>query len=172
SSEGFRRSSKGYILTFGTSFDLGGLITGEASLGVEQQFFDDSQFGTGTNPIANISALWNPTGLTSVIGNFTYDFAPSLSGSSPGYWRTLGTLEVDHELRRNVVLIGLADFIHRDSVNSDTFSNAFGLGVGGRYLIDNGLALDARYRFRKQSGNGSNSDYTNNTIFVQLRKTF
>jgi hypothetical protein len=172
SSGGLDRSSKGYIFTFGSSFDLGGLITGEASLGVEQQFFNASQFGTVTNPIANVHLLWNPTGLTSVIGNATYDFVPTLSGSSPGYWRSFGTIEVDHELRRNVVLIGEADFIHRDFVESEGFSNAFGLSAGARYLIDNGLNLDARYRFRKQSGNGSNSDYTNNTVFVQLRKTF
>jgi hypothetical protein len=172
SDNGFERSSKGYIATFGSTFDLGGLITGEASLGVEQQFFDDSRFGTVTNPIANLNLLWNPTGLTSVIGNATYDFVPTLSGSSPGYWRSLASIEVDHELRRNVVLIGETDFLHRDFVESDGFSNAFGFSLGARYLIDNGLNLDARYRFRKQSGNGSNSDYTNNTVFVQLRKTF
>jgi hypothetical protein len=171
-SNGFERSSKGYILTFGSSFDLGGLITGEAAIGVEQQFFDDSRFGTVTNPIASLNVLWNPTGLDSVLGNATYDFVPTLSGSTPGYWRSLVSVEVDHELRRNVVLIGEADFLHRNYVNSDSFSNAFGVSVGARYLIDNGLNLDARYRFRQQSGNSSNSDYTNNTVFVQLRKTF
>ncbi|MFO1057135.1 MAG: outer membrane beta-barrel protein [Dongiaceae bacterium] len=172
SDNGFRRSSKGYILTFGSTFDLGGLITGQAAIGVEQQFFDDSRFGTVTNPIANLNLLWNPTGLTSVIGNLTYDFVPTLSGSSPGYWRSLASIEVDHELRRNVVLIGQADFIHRDFVESNGFSNAVGLSVGARYLIDNGLNFDARYRFRLQNGNGDNSDFTNNTVFVQLRKTF
>jgi hypothetical protein len=172
SSDGFQRSSKGYILTFGSTFDLGGLITGSAAIGVEQQFYDDARFGTVTNPIANLNLLWNPTGLDSVIGNLTYDFVPTLTGSSPGYWRSLASLEVDHELRRNVVLIGEVDFLHRDYVESNQFSNAVGASVGARYLIDNGLNLDARYRFRYQQGNGSNSDYTNNTVFVQLRKTF
>jgi hypothetical protein len=169
---GFRDSSKGFALTTGADFDFDGVITGRLEVGYEQQTYDDSQIGTTAGPLVNLDVLWNPTQLTSVSGSFNYEFVESINNASPGYWRSLVTVGVTHELQRNLLLNGQLELLHREFVNSSGVENQLGLTVGGRYFIDNGLTLDAHYLFRVQDEVNGSHDYVKNAIFIQLRKVF
>jgi hypothetical protein len=170
--DGYRDSSKGFALTVGSDFDLDGVITGRIAVGYELQAYDDSRMGTPAGPVFNLDVLWNPTLLTSVTGAASYEFEETIDGASPGYWRAYVSAGVTHELRRNLLLLGRIEYVNRDFVNSSEIDNQFGVTLGGRYLIDNGLTLDSNYLFRIQDSTKHSSNYRKNAVFIQLRKVF
>ncbi|MEI6987358.1 MAG: outer membrane beta-barrel protein, partial [Rhodospirillaceae bacterium] len=98
------RDSGGYRLNVGTSFDLGGVTTGEVFVGYLDQSYnsgilrDIGGFGFGG------SLLWNPTGLTSITVNVSRNVEETTDATASGFISTVSSVNVDHELLRNVIM--------------------------------------------------------------------
>jgi hypothetical protein len=101
---------------------------------------------------------WFPTELTTVTFNANrYAFDPGLLvGSSAAF--TGGSVRIDHELRRNVVLFGegrLSSVEFQDVDRTDD-TNEFSVGVG--YKFNKRVRLDASYTFRNFDSSGRDGD--------------
>jgi len=169
---GFQRESTGYRADLGATADLGGLFYLDASIGYQSQDYDDARFGTVDSPVATASLLWNPTRLTSVRAEGSYEFVESLTTGTPGYWRSLYTLRIAHELPYDFLVIGRLILQERDFERINRDDDTYGADIGLRYRIDRGLFLDAEYRFREQDSNLATAEYTRNLVLLQIRRTF
>ena len=63
---GFARSSNGRTARVGSTFELGRLITGEASIGYTTRSYEDARLQDAKGLLAAGSLIWRPTGLTTV----------------------------------------------------------------------------------------------------------
>lgn len=171
-SNGFRRESDGYRADLGATADLGGLVRADASIGYQEQSYDDPRFGAPGSLVGNLGLLWNPAASTSVRGEGAYEFVESLSTGTPGYWRSVYSVRVAHELTRDYVVIGRLILQERDFERTNREDTVYGADIGLRYRIDRGLFLDAEYRFREQESSTATGDYTRNIVLLQLRRTF
>ncbi len=170
---GFQRSSNGYRAELGATADLGGLIFADVAVGYQEQKYDDSRLGTPGDFVWSGSLLWNPTRLTSVRAETRKEFSESFNTGSPGYWRTLHTLTVAHELRFNLVAFVRGVYQTRDFDKLPREDEVIGGDIGLKYRLDRGLFLDGEYRYRDQdTKNSSSSGYSRSLALVRVRKTF
>ncbi len=169
---GFQRDSTGVRAEAGITMDLGGLVFADLSAGFQRQDFDDARFGTVQRPVFGAALLWNPTGLTSVKAEARYDFIESFNNPSPGFWRTIYGIGVEHELRRDLIALGKLSLTDRDYERLDRSDLLYGVDAGLRYRVDRGLFLEGEYRYRQQDSNAANADYYRNIVFARVRRVF
>ena len=100
---GFDRTSDGYELVTGVALDYIGITRGQFFIGYRKQDYVD--------PLPDISATifgidldWKPSELTSVEFDVNRDFGETTLFAYSGYVSTLTSINVDHELRRNILL--------------------------------------------------------------------
>lgn len=170
-SGGFRRGSDGYRAEVGATADLGGLIFADASIGYQEQAYDDARYGSPSSPVGKVSLLWNPDRLTSVRLESIYEYAESIDNNSPGYWRSLTSLRLAHDFGFDVLGFGRLSYQDRDFEGVSRETQIYGIDLGVSYRIDRGLFLDAEYRHRQQESS-TNSDYGRNLVLLQIRRTF
>lgn len=171
-SAGFRRESDGYRAEVGGTADLGGLVFADVSVGFQEQSYDDARFGSPSSPVGKANLLWNPDRVTSVRLESSYEFVESFDSGSPGYWRTLSTLRLAHEIAYDWLAIGRLVYQERDFERTSRNDDIYGFDLGLSYRIDRGLFLDAEYRHREQESSAPNSDYERNLVLLQIRRTF
>jgi hypothetical protein len=183
---GVNRSSDGYDIRGGIAWNITGVITGDLFLQYINQDYDDpllsdiSGFGLGAN------LDWTPTRLTSL--NFTFSNTPqdtTLRGAS-GYYSSLYSLRIQHELRRNLLLNARVSYtdneyeykyiiepyddpdgppVEQQVLTGTTITRA---GIGLSYLISRHFYLSGGYTYEKQDANISENRYTTNRFFITL----
>jgi hypothetical protein len=167
-SDGINRDSQGYDVVGGASFDLTGLLFGEAFAGVRQRFFEDSQFETATSPVVGATLTWIPTGLTTVALKVDNAFIESTDINSSGYNSTGIGVTVDHELLRNLILSAGAGFRYDDFEGISREDKFFTGSAGASYLMNRWLSLGARYTYSNRNSNEAGNDYDRNLISLLL----
>lgn len=170
--DGFARGQRNYAAMVGATFDLGGLIAGEARAGYERYNFDDVRLGSVDSPLADLTLAWNPTRDTTVTGVVGYAFVPSFVLGSPGFHRVRASLRVAHDFSASVLALGRVFYEDRDYSDLSRSEQVFGLDLGVIYRLDRGLFLEGQYLFRNQSGDNGGASYTRNILLIQARKVF
>ena len=169
--DGFQRSSIGYAVTAGVALDLGGITFGELGVGYMSRSYDDIRFGTVHGVTANAALTWNVTPITTVRLNGQRTIEETINFGSPGFISSLGTLSIDHELLRNLLLNANGGINYNDYQlipRRDTI--AFG-GVGATYLMNRNMNLSVKYSYRNQDSNvtvPTPLSYSQNLALVRL----
>jgi hypothetical protein len=165
------RSSDGYDFATGVALDLGGILFGEAYVGYLQQFYDSNDFNTLGGVNFGGSLTWNVTTLTTVTSRLTRTVETTTFEDSPGVLSTLGEVQVDHELLRNLILNGTFSVVHDDYQDSGRNDNYYIGGIGARYLFNRNIYGSLGYNIIRRSSDdeedGTN-DYTQNVIRIGL----
>lgn len=99
---GFRRDSDGIAVTGGAAFALTRFLTGEISAGLQHRSYVDPRLPAITAPLLNAAVIWSASPLTTVrLNALTSVFETAVPGSS-GALAQVATLEVQHDLLRNL----------------------------------------------------------------------
>jgi hypothetical protein len=178
--------SEGTILAVGSSFDLSRLITGEAEVGTEQNKY--KTLGTKeSNTYYRSNVVWSPTPLTTVTGKLSRRTREAVAAGTAassvgtgGVLSTTGSVTVDHELLRNVLLTAsvsrtrdafngkivtgmVISNINREDTRDDVSAKAV-------YYISNRVAFNGEIRHEKLDSSGVNAGrtYKNNVVRVGL----
>ncbi len=172
---GYARSSDGYNLRGGVSWDQTGVLVGDLYVIYLQQDYDDPRFGNidGWGLGANLD--WTPTELTNV--NVQFRNAPqetTVVGAS-GYYSSLYSARVQHELRRNWLLNARVSYTDNNyevignapnTVLNDTQVTRAGAGVS--YLFNRNFYISGGYVYEKQAANLSRFEYKTNRWFLTV----
>lgn len=166
--DGYARSSRGYSATTGIAIDLGGITFGEIGVGYMSRSYDDSRFGVVGGPTANASITWNATPITTVklIGQRTIE--ETITFASSGFIANQVTASVDHELLRNLILNAAASYTYNDYQKNPRKDTIYGGTVGGTYLLNRYVALNAKYSYRDQTSTASLVAFTQNLALVSI----
>ena len=171
--DGEQRSSDGYNLNGGVSFDITGLITGDLYLAYSSQSYDDAGF-KDVNGFGIGAALdWQPTKLTDVSFNFSNTPQETTQAGTSGYFSSVYSVRAQHELRRNLLVNVNYSFADNDyqlngnpSNNSMKNTQVARAGLGLNYMINKNLSLSGGYSYQKQSANSSLFEYQSNRWFL------
>jgi hypothetical protein len=161
---GARRDSNGFRADVGGRVDLTGVTYAEFAIG----YLDQEYQAPGLTPIsgvdANAKVVWNVTQLTSVTFNAlrtaqdANTTALAQNGNpvtSAGYLRSVVGVAVDHELLRNVLLHGEANFENDDYQGFDRSDNRYDIGAGARYMFTRNLYVGAAFTYTNRSSSGT-----------------
>ncbi len=142
-------------LLAGLDYDGGGLWRYRALVGYEVRTFTNNAYKTIQAPVVEATAIFTPSGLTTLTGTVSRRIQDSSSESTVGYTETAARLTIDHELRRNVLLHGQGG-VYLDSFNQNQGNQVlYSAGVGATWLVNRNIRLAATYAFTTRQSNSS-----------------
>jgi hypothetical protein len=166
---GLQRSSDGLGARAGSTFELTRLVTGEASAGYMTRKYEDERLSDLRGPLVDGAVIWSATPLTTVrLRGGTQLGETSIVGSS-GALISRATLEVQHDLRRNLSLIGSATLAETDYRGIDLREEGFAGTARLEYRLTRSVALRASFTHERLKSTDPSSDYTANVYLVGLR---
>lgn len=168
---GASRGSTTYQVLGGSRFELPFGARGEIGLGYVNGTFKGAQYGNFSGLAVSSRVLLFPTDLTTVTIAARRSVNDAGTINSTGYISTTGSIQVDHELLRNVVL-GASLQYERDTFNGvDRRDGRFGAAASVEYRLNRALSLRADYDFIDLSSRGSESfrSFSRNRASVGIR---
>ena len=137
--------------------------------------FDSDTLGSidGINFGANL--LWNMTGLTSVRGTVRREIEETTvlglneagdSVFSSGMVTTLISAEVEHELRRNLLLNASLSYTAQSFARTTRDDNILGGKLGVKYLLNRNFNMNAGYKYDYRDTNIQGQDYDRHSFMV------
>jgi hypothetical protein len=166
---GFRRSSDGVGARAGTTFEITPILTGEASAGYMTRDYEDVRLRELRGPIADGALIWAPTPLTTVRLRGTTEIGDTSLEESNGVLFSRATLEVQHDLRRNLSLIGSVTVSEADYRGIRLREEGFEGSVKLDYRLTRSIALRASFTHERLKSTEPGDDYTANVFLVGLR---
>lgn len=171
---GYQRSSDGYDLRGGVAWNMTGVLTGDLFLQYVSQDYDDPRFNKvdGFGIGANLD--WTPTELTSVSVKFANTPQETTQLGASGYYSSLYSARVQHELRRNILVNARFSYTDNEyeydnpAAGSLRDTQVTRAGAGLSYLLNRHLNLSGGYVYEKQDANENYFEYKTNRFFITL----
>jgi hypothetical protein len=167
------RDSEGYTVAAGVDFELQSLIRGDIAVGYLNEDKKDDFFADVDGLSLDARVQWFPSRLTTVTFTGSRRVADTGVFESPSALATSYRAEIDHELRRNLIVsahAGFTDYEYQEIDRTDEMSN---IGVAAKYKMNKRLHLDAFARHLSWDSSGANvafvPSYGIDLIGVELR---
>lgn len=165
---GFQQDSTGWGISIGTEVDFTGLLFGEASVGFIRRDYDDGDLDDINGPGASVNLTWNVTTLTSILFDASSAIVETTQFGASGNLRSTAGVEVQHELLRNLILIGRLGFQRDDFEGIDRTDHTFRARASARYLLNRNLSLDGGYEFATRDSDVRGADYDRHILRIAL----
>lgn len=174
---GPQRNSDGWEAVVGAAFDITGTSEGEVFVGYVEQNYDSNSLENLDAFTFGASMLWNPTGLTSVRGSIARTVQETIAVEvvngfvtpASGILATSFNLQLEHELKRNVLLKGTAGYSKSDFLNTSRSDDNFNASLGTSYLLNRNFSLDATYSFSGRNTTEAGQDLKRHLFMVGLK---
>jgi hypothetical protein len=173
-----RQDYEDAALLAGLDYEVSSAIRLHVLAGYQIRSFDSSAYQTIQSPVAEASAVWTPTRLTTVTADVTRRIADSADDTVGGLTETAGRLRVEHEYLRRVLLLGTASIVY-DSYRDSQDQTLYRAGLGSTYLLNRQVGLTLSYDFvARESRSGAlvgtvpiGGSYTDHRFILQVRLT-
>ncbi|MFD0938079.1 outer membrane beta-barrel protein, partial [Methylobacterium trifolii] len=168
-STGVQRDSDGVGVTAGASFNLTRFLTGEVSAGMQHRSYVDRSLRPIEAPLLNASLIWQASPLTSLrLGSVTAVSETTLPGSS-GVITKATTLEMQHDLLRNLSIVVGGAYLTNDYQGSTIRDTGFSATARLDYRFTRWLTLRGTYLYQQIDSSVSGASFRDNTFLLGLR---
>jgi hypothetical protein len=169
--------SLGYRIDAGLQILPSGVAYGEIYVGYLSQVFHTPSLGSISAPDAGGQMVWNVTRLTTLTFTGLRTVVQSnsaISGTGSGYLASSGTMNVDHELLRNLLLNASVGYENDAFQGVSRNDNVFSAGAGVKYLLNRNLYLGGSFSYlqRISSGTMPGAPYSQNILMLRLSTQF
>jgi len=166
---GVARSSRGYAVRAGVSFQDAPIWKGEIAIGTRQEKVDDPALATLHALTVDGSLVWSPTELTTVTTDLSTGFNPSTDPASPGSVVYSGSVDLAYAWRPNVTfdLTGSAEYEHFVGLAETDWT--YGLGASATWKINRRMQLKAGYLHEWVTSDVPGVAYVSDAVKVDLR---
>ena len=147
---GADRDSEGFRVAAGAEFDVTSLIRGEVTVGYFERDLEDPRFEDASGLGVDVGIEWFPTELTTVTLTASRDVEDSPFVGAGAVVREQATVQVDHELRRNVHLYAYGGLGQDAFDDLDREFDTVRAGAGARYYVSDQLSVGASYDYLGQ----------------------
>ncbi len=177
-SEGFERSSDGSDFRGGLAWNKAGIVSGDIYLQYVEQDYDDARFSKVDGFGIGASLEWTPTELTNISFKFANTPQETTQTNASGYYSSLYSVRVQHELRRNLLLNARVSYTDNDyeTIDNDAAmlskTEVVRAGVGVSYLFNRHFYISGGYTYERQDANTSDFEYRTNRWFITLGAEF
>ena len=166
----YQRDSHGYEAFVGANFELTGLTKADLRVGYLNQDFDARQLGSIAGLGVRGQLEYFPTQLTTVTFTVRRSVEDSGIPNTGGFLETGGSIAVDHELRRYLVLSAKANYYDDRYSGIDRHDGLAGFSAGATYLSGHAWNLKVAYEYYHQNSHGCNCsvNYDDNRAVATL----
>ena len=148
------RDSSGYQVAIGTTFDLTRLIRGHVEIGYLEQDYTSHLFKAVTGPAVNASVEYFVTPLTTITGSINRQVVDAADPVASSLLSTITSIQVDHELLRNVILSGRAGYENASYSGIQRTDDRETVSVSATYLLNRRVGITAMYSFLNENSSG------------------
>ena len=168
------RSSNGYEVDLGADFDVSRLVRGQIQVGYLSQSYNSPLFHDVGGAAVHARVEYFPSGLTTVILSANRSVVDAVDPTAISILQTNGSVEVDHELLRNVILRGRLGYetdVFKGENRTDRRPSAT---LGANYLFNRHISASLTYNFIKADSSGAArvQSYTVNLVSLALTYKF
>jgi len=150
-----KRNSTGYEVDAGTAVEVTRLITGEVYAGYLAQEYQNPIFSSPHGIGFGGDLLWAITDLDTLKGAFSRSIVETdVTGASSATETSL-SLSAEHELLRNVVLVGGVGYLHDDYKGITRSDDTYEAHVGARYFLNRVWRASADVTYAQRSSSTS-----------------
>jgi len=150
---GNNRDQDGYDLVVGAELNFSGVTFGEVFLGYRNVEFADPRFDSQNGPLVGANVDWNITHLTTVTLGAAQRLRGSTVAGASGIEALNLSVEVDHELRRNIILTLDLEAVNEDFLNIEREDDVLLFRLGAEYSLNRYWGLNLGYRFEERESN-------------------
>lgn len=177
---GYQRNSHGYALRAGATFEIDGKLKGEASGGYVERDYQDPRLVKLRGPTLDAALIYTATPLTTVTLRGSTTTNETTVPNASGAITRKATVEITHDLLRNVRISGLASYqvtsYQGQNISSSFTGSSTGLnerminaGVKAEYSLTRTVVVKASYAYERLKTTVPGSDYTSNIFLLGLR---
>lgn len=148
------RDSDSYRVIAGTNFDLSSLVRGTIGVGYAKRDYNSPIYKDVDGLSVEAKVEYFPTELTTFGLSLRRVIEDSNIGNSNAYFDNRGSLRVDHELLRNLILNAIAEYAEQDFIGSPRKTTFYRGGGGARYFINRLLGLQLQLSYIKRDTTG------------------
>ena len=168
------RDSRGSEFLFGANFEVSAVVRGEIAAGYLQQRFDEAAFDDVQGFGARAQLEWFPSELTTInvaVGRTVEDTPLTGVGAFVSSSTSVG---IDHELLRNVILNARLTWSRDAYEGVDREDTRLGANIGGTYLINRNLGVNASVSTldTESTGAARDQDFRVNRLAIALVAQF
>lgn len=168
-SSGIQRDSDGVGVLVGAQVGLAQRLTGELSAGVQHRSYVDKSLRDIDAPLVNATLSWFATPLTTVRLNAATGVTETTIPGSSGVLTEVATLEVQHDLLRNLSFVLGGSILHNEYQNSTIRDDGFSATARFDYHFNRWLTLRGTYIYQQINSTAVGSSFRDNTFLVGLR---
>ncbi|WP_440958167.1 outer membrane beta-barrel protein [Oceanicaulis sp. LC35] len=167
---GLLRDSDGYTVDVGADFDINGVARGVIGVGYMEQSYDDASLPTIDGLSIEGLVEWFPTALTTVTASATRSIQDAAIANSGGYVAQNLSVNVDHELKRNVIVSAGLSLGKDEYSGIDREDDRWSANAGVTYFMNRNVGVRASYTYVDQDSKGlaGNQDYSRNSFGISI----
>lgn len=150
----------------GTTFDLTSLIRGSIGVGYLDRSFQAGIYQGMSGLTFEGKIEYFPSQLTTIGITFRRQAEDSTIAGSSGYYNTGGSLRIDHELLRNLLLDATLDYEIDDYLGVESQAKVIRTSGEARYMLNRNITLGGNVGYGKRSSTG----VPNGNIFSETRE--
>jgi hypothetical protein len=152
----FSLNNSGYEVDAGANFDLTHLVRGEIQLGYLDQTYEvSSVFKPITGPSAKVQLQWFPTQRTTVTAIANRAVGDAGVPGSAGFLLSSGSVQIDYELLRNVILTAQGSYGTDQYNGIDRTDDLASAGASANWLLTRHVGLTLAYTYTDQTSSGA-----------------
>lgn len=168
-SNGLRRDSDGIAASVGATINLTRSVSGEVSAGLQHRTYVEPALRDLDAPILNAALVWSASPLTTVrLGAQAGVTETTVVGSS-GVLTQAATLEVQHDLLRNLSIVVGGAYLRNDYQGVAIRETGFSATARLDYRFNRWLTLRGTYLYQEIASTVSGSSFSDNTVLLGLR---
>jgi len=154
----------------GATFDVTALMRGEIGVGYLRRSYSNAAYQAISGLAVNGTLEYFPTELTTVTLRVRREVEDSILNGVGGYTATGGSIRVDHELLRNLLLKGSVEYTKYGYQNFDRTDNIWGISGGGTYFVNHliGLSATATWLRRDSSGTAGRNNFNDGRLMFAI----
>lgn len=158
--DGTDRDSTGYEAGLGADMEITDLIFGNAFVGYYKQRYSAADLADAAGLGFGADVYWNVTRLTTLHLDANRSVQESTQPGVSGYVATQLGLEMEHELRRNVLLFLGTRVTRRVYQGQNREEDLYQQRFGANYMLNRHLYLRLQVVHRNQQATGGGRDFT------------
>lgn len=169
------RDSSGIELIFGLNKAISDLWVMDLYAGYAPSDLADSTLKdiSGSEAVVlGAKLLWNPTPLTSVIGNLSRKAFQTTEANSSALITTAALLRLEHKLTRSILLDADFGASYGEYYGSARTDRGYRFGFGAEYYFAKLVSLRAGYDYVERDSDYSSQNYDKHTVSLEVRLNY
>lgn len=168
------RDSRGVEVLAGANFEVSVLVRGEVAVGYIRQDFDNPIYADAARIGGRAQIEYFPSSLTTITLGAGRTVEDAVTTGAGGYVSSSGSVTIDHELLRNLILNGRLTYSTDRYEGIDRDDARFIASLGATYLVNRRVGVSAAISTLKISSDGvdRDQDFTVNRLVLSLVTQF